>query len=129
MKARSFIILAGSLVVIIFASGFSQGTQTLERGYLAFINDYNEWTATVRPGFFYSAWIRADDTWVDFDLYIYDHKGDVVCSSVGPGGVEVCVFYAWNSAYHIKVVSVDGCPPVSIKERPCGEGWYTLGIK
>ncbi len=129
MKARLFIILlVGFLIVIIFVTGFSQGTRTLERGYLAFINDYNEWTATVHPGFFYSVWIRADDIWVDFDLYVYDQARNLVCSSVGHGSIEICVFYAWDSVYHIKVVSVGGCPPPSIKERPCGEGWYTLGI-
>lgn len=128
IRARSWFMLFGVMVLLNIGLFDNPAAQTLKRGYLAHIDDQNEWTASTPIGFFYSVWIRADDTWVDFDLYIYDGQGNLVCSSVGPGGVEICVFYAWHSIYHIKVVSTGGCPPPSVKERPCGEGWYTLGI-
>jgi len=123
-------ILTGLVLVVLSITVLSTNStvaQALERGYLAYTGDQDEWAANVARGAFYSVWIRADDQWVDFDLYVYDGQGNLVCSSVGPGGVEVCVFYAWQNTYHIKVVSVGGCPPQTVKERPCGEGWYTLG--
>lgn len=127
--ARLWLILSGLVLVLSITVLLTNNTaaQPLERGYLAYTNDQDEWTANVAQGVFYSVWIKADDQWVDFDLYVYDSQGNLVCSSVGPGGVEVCVFYAWQNTYHIKVVSAGGCPPQTIKERPCGEGWYTLG--
>lgn len=130
IKVRLWFILASLVLVlgIITVPSINNAVaQILERGYLAYTNDQDEWTAHVARGAFYSVWIRADDLWVDFDLYVYDSQGNLACSSVGPGGIEVCVFYAWQNTYHIKVVSMGGCPPQTIKERPCGEGWYTLG--
>lgn len=129
IRVRLRLILSGLVLALSIMVLPTNNTiaQTLERGYLAYTNDQNEWTANVARGAFYSFWIRADDQWVDFDLYVYDGQGNLVCSSVGPGGVEVCVVYAWQNTYHIKVVSMGGCPPQLVKERPCGEGWYTLG--
>lgn len=130
IKGRAWTILTSlALILSVTALPTNNGVaQTLERGYLAHTNDQDEWVTKVAQGAFYSVWIRADDLWVDFDLYVYDNQGNLACSSVGPGGVEVCVFYAWQNIYHIKVVSAGGCPPQTIKERPCGEGWYTIGI-
>ncbi len=130
MQARFLIIASMLAMILVVARAETIWAQSTERGYLAYINAYNQWTVSVSSGSFYAVWIRADDKWVDFDLYVYDSTDTLVCSSTGPGGLELCIFYAWYSAYRIKVVSVGGCPPSSeaTEHRSCGEGWYTLGI-
>jgi hypothetical protein len=129
MKARFWIALGALAAILAVGITGDVGAQSTERGYLAHINDYNQWTVSVSSNSFYAVWIRADDKWVDFDLYVYDANDTLICSSTGPGGLELCVFYAWHGVYYIKVVSVGGCPPSgAIEHRSCGEGWYTLGI-
>lgn len=90
--------------------------QSTGRGYLAGTGDYDWWTANVTPGYFHTVWLRADSPWVDFDLYVYDPYGYLVCSSTGPGGWESCTFYAWYRTYRVLVRSLSGA------------SWYTIGL-
>lgn len=129
MQAKPSMVVGVVVAMLAIASTNDVWAQSTTRGYLTRTGDYDEWTVSIRAGFFYVVWIRADDKWINFDLYVYDSHGALVCSSTDPGGLELCVFYAWHSEYHIKVVSVGGCPPsaAGLEHRSCGEGWYTLG--
>lgn len=116
MRIKYAIALVALAMVGIVAMAGDALAQSTGRGYLAGTGDYDWWTANVSPGYFHTVWLRADSPWVDFDLYVYDPNGYLVCSSTGPGGWESCTFYAWYRTYRVLVRSL------------LGASWYTLGL-
>lgn len=116
MRTRYWIALGVLTVLLTAALSGDVAAQSTGQGYLSGTGDYDWWTIRVTPGYWYTVWMRADNSWVDFDLYVYDPFGNLVCSSTSPGPYEACSFFAWYSTYYAKVVSARGY------------GWYTIGI-
>lgn len=109
MRTRYWVALAALAVLLTATLAGDALAQSTGRGYLAYSGDYDVWTIRVTPGYWYTVWMRADDSWVDFDLV-------GVCSSTSSGPYEACSFFAFDSTYYIRVVSARGF------------GWYTIGI-
>lgn len=117
MRKRYWVALAALAVLLTATLAGDAWAQSTGRGCLVGTGDYDIWTIRVSSGYTYTVWMRADNSWVDFDLYVYDPYGNLVCSSTSSGPYEACTFFAWYSTYYAKVVSVRGA------------SCYTIGIR
>lgn len=120
MRTRFWIAIGALMALLIATLNGDTAAQSTAMGYLSGAGDYDWWTIQVTPGYCYLIWILADQS-VDFDLYVYDSFGNLVCSSTGPGAYEACSLCAWSpgpvyNIYRAKVISVRGA------------GWYTIGV-
>lgn len=116
MRTKYWIALAVLTVLLTATLAGDSWAQSTGRGCLVGSGDYDIWTVRVTSGYTYTIWMRADYSWVDFDLYVYDPYWNLVCSSTGSGPSEACSFFAWYSTYYAKVVSASG------------SSCYTIGI-